>query len=161
MKPKELFNRWFVSSIEKLKELPHGDGAFAALMVAIPLYERYIIATLKMANINCTDENVRKEIGNDLGLEDRERSIFWEMFRNGFMHQAMPRGGKTKWMVSHKFGAVPQFKEVNGVMCVLLDPWKFADRVLQKYENDSRLITASESFPFASIFRVPTEFEWS
>jgi hypothetical protein len=35
--PAEKFRCWFVSAIEKLKTLPEGDGAFAALMIAFPL----------------------------------------------------------------------------------------------------------------------------
>jgi hypothetical protein len=41
--PTERFNGWFVKSIEKLRELPEGDGAFAAMMIALPLYERRIM----------------------------------------------------------------------------------------------------------------------
>lgn len=37
MTPDSLFERWYVRPIEKLKELPDGDGRFAALMIALPL----------------------------------------------------------------------------------------------------------------------------
>jgi len=35
------FNGWFVEPIEKLKELPEGDGGFLALSAALFLCERY------------------------------------------------------------------------------------------------------------------------
>jgi len=155
MEASEFFNRWYVQSIAKLKELPNGDGAFAALMIAMPLYERYIVAKLKLAGTETSDSNVKQEIADDLRLEAHKRSIFWDMFRNGFMHQAMAKDGNTKWMVSDTFGELPEFKEIDGVNYILLDPWKFADRVLAKYKADPRLITASESFPLASIFSLP------
>jgi hypothetical protein len=97
--PTERFTAWYAKSIEKLKELPEGDGAFAALMIALPLYERYIIAKLKLDGNPTGDEDVRREISNDLKLDDRHRSIFWGMVRTGFMHQAMVTAGATKWLV--------------------------------------------------------------
>jgi len=157
MEPSQLFDRWFVQPIAKLKELPDGDGAFAALMIALPLYERYIIAKLKLAGTETSDDNQRQEISVDLNLNARERSIFWAIFRVGFMHQAMAQDGKTKWMVNHTFGELPKFKEIDGVNFILLDPWKFADRVLAKYQDNAQLITASKSFPLPSIFSVPNE----
>ena len=136
MNPEQLFDRWFTQSIAKLKELPTGDGAFAALMIAIPLYERFIVGKLKLAGSETKEDNVKQEVAADLNLDDRQRSIFWEMFRNGFMHQAMAKDGKTKWMVSHTFDALPVFKEIDGVNYILLDPWKFADRVITKYKDN-------------------------
>ena len=148
------FERWFGRSVEKLRELPDGDGGFAALMVAIPLYERLIVGRLKLTGSPTGPDEVRAAIGTDLQLSDRERSIFWDMFRNGFMHHGMARDGKTKWVVSHRFGELPEFKEIRGETVVCLDPWKFADRVLDAFRADHRLITASDSFPLASILLV-------
>lgn len=152
MNATERFERWFAQSISKLKELPTGDGAFAALMIAIPLYERYIIGKLKLSGSETKEADVKAAVSADLKLDSKQRSIFWDMFRNGFMHQAMPTDGKTKWMVSSEFGEIPEFKEVEGVNCILLDPWKFADRVIKKYKDNPDVITASDSFPLASIF---------
>src|SRR5262245_22067356 len=74
--PIERFNGWYVKPIEALEKLPEGDGAFAALMIALPLYERYIDAKLKLAGEDRTEENKQKEAGEDLGLDDRHRGIF-------------------------------------------------------------------------------------
>lgn len=148
----DLFERWFGRSVEKLRELPDGDGGFAVLMIAIPLYERFIVGKLKLSGSPTGPDEVRAAIGADLNLSDRERSIFWDMFRNGFMHHGMARDGKTKWAVSHRFGERPEFKEIRGETVVCFDPWKFADRVLREFRADPRLITASESFPLATIF---------
>lgn len=153
----DLFERWFGRSVDKLRELPNGDGAFAALMIAIPLYERYIIAKLKLAGSATGEAEVQVAVGTDLGLEDWQRRIFWQMFRVGFMHQAMVMDGKTKWMVSHEFGETPEFKTIAGVNYICFDPWKFTDRVLAQFRADHRLITASESFPLAGIFALPAE----
>jgi hypothetical protein len=102
--PKERFKGWFVDSIGKLKELPEGDGAFGAMMIALPLYERLVIAKLKVDGKPAQEEDVAREIGSDLQLGEVERRIFWSAFRVGFMHQAMGMSG-TAWLVSDRFGA--------------------------------------------------------
>ena len=150
--PTERFDAWFVRSIEKLKELPEGDGAFAAMMIALPLYERLIFARLKVAGRSTAQEDIARAIGDDLGLSQAERKVFWDMFRVGFMHRGMVKAGRTQWLVSHKFGAEPEFRTYAGQRCVCVDPWKFADRVLAAFSEDTRLITASESFPLADVF---------
>lgn len=154
--PIERFEGWFIKPIEKLQELDNGDGGFAALMIAIPLYERYIVGKLKLAGRPMDDENKKEEIAVDLNLNDDKRKIFWDIFRIGFMHQAMPKAGKTGWVVSQKYGALPEFKMQGDRIYICVDPWKFAARVLSKFKEDPRLITASESFPLANVFLVPT-----
>lgn len=155
--PEERFNGWYVRPIEKLKELPEGDGAFAALMITFPLYERLIKARLKLAGKPTGDEDVTAAVGEDLGLDGRDRRIFWSAFRIGFLHQAMGKAGPTPWIVSGGCGAVPEFREINEILCICIDPWKFADRVLGAFLAVSGLITASESFPLAGVRFFPVE----
>jgi hypothetical protein len=152
--PIERFEGWYARPIEKLSELPEGDGAFAALMIAMPLYERYIVAKLKLAGSGTSDDEVRDEMGKDLVLDAGKRSVFWSVFRSGFTHQAMGRDGKTKWLVSHTFSELPTFQTIDGHQYVCLDPWKFAERLLNKFRADEQLITASDSFPLADVFRM-------
>jgi len=154
LKPLDRFNGWFVKPIEKLKELPEGNGGFAVMMISIPLYERYIIAKLKLDGRSTSEEEIGNEVSVDLGLDDRQRRIFWNMIRNGFMHQALPKAGETKWVASDKYGELPEFKTYQGQIYICLDPWKFANRVLEKFIQDPRLISVSESFPLADVFSV-------
>jgi hypothetical protein len=155
--PKERFKGWFVDSIGKLKELPEGDGAFGAMMIALPLYERLVIAKLKVDGKPAQEEDVAREIGSDLQLGEVERRIFWSAFRVGFMHQAMGMSGRTAWLVSDRFGALPEIKPFKGGHCVCVDPWKFADRVLSAFMADPRLIVVSESFPLAEVYAFDTD----
>ncbi len=148
----ERFDGWFVKPIEKLEELPEGDGAFAALMITLPLYERYIDAKLKLAGKDRTPENKEEEAGKDLGLEDQQRRIFWSIFRIGFMHQAMGTFGNTMWLVDDSIGDLPEFRDIGSHSYVCLNPWKFAKRLFAKYRDDHRLIDASVSFPLADVF---------
>ena len=112
--PSERFDAWYVKAIEKLKELPEGDGAFAALMIALPLYERYITAKLKLEGKTIDEEALKLEIGRDLRLTDGQRRVFWDVFRVGFTHHGMGKRGKTKWRVSHLGGALPVFCNAAG-----------------------------------------------
>ncbi len=153
--PIERFERWYGTPVKKLAELPNGDGAFAAWMIGMPLYERYIVGKLILSGREASEENKKTEISSDLQITSQQRPIFWAIFRNGFMHQAMGMHGGTKWAVSSAFGALPVFREMSGVQYICIDPWKFTDRVLDFFRADHRLITASESFPLASIFETP------
>ncbi|HEV8717826.1 MAG TPA: hypothetical protein VGX03_34010 [Candidatus Binatia bacterium] len=155
--PLDRFNAWFTRAIDKLKELPEGDGAFAAILISLPLYERYIVAKLKLDGRQPTKKNIRDEISSDLNLDEGQFRVFWEMFRNGFMHQGMTKAGKTKWLVSRHAGELPEFKTLQGQSCVCIDPWKFTARVIKAFQNDHRLITASESFPLADVFSLPAD----
>lgn len=152
--PLKRFEGWFVRSVDKLEEMPEGDGAFAALMVVMPLYERYIVAKLKMDENETSEKKKEDEISKDLQLDDTQRRIFWNIFRDGFMHQGMGKAGKTRWCVSHTYGDFPTFQTINGTQCVCLNPWKFARRVLGKFQEQPELITASNSFPLADVFEM-------
>ena len=150
-----LFRRWYQAPIDKLRELPNGDGGFAALIIALPLYERLIKARLKLEGRAANDNATQAEINEDLSLTDDQRSKFWAIFRIGFMHQAMGQAGRTQWLVSHEFTDRPVFRHIGGRETICLDPWKFADRVVQEFLQRPELITVSESFPLAAILRLP------
>lgn len=153
--PDFLFYRWFSSATSVLRQLPHGDGGIAAFMITLPLVERAAIANLKLNGIQCSDQNKKTEIGAILELPDNhQRSVFWDMFRNGFLHLGMPLEGKTKWLFSGDYTSKPVFTEINGVMYVCLDPWKFSDYIFGLFHADPRMITASERAPFGDVFLV-------
>ena len=155
VKAEELFQRWFVIPISILKEMPNGDGGFVAFISALALYERLIVAKLKIQNQTSEPEKVKQAMAKDLGLSPREQTIFWDMFRNGLLHRAMPKAGKTSWIFHNTFGASPTFKFLDHAAFVCIDPWKFTDRVLKEFLDDPNLIIASESFPLPSILLVP------
>ena len=154
MKPEELFHRWFVVPIATLRKLDKGDGAFVALMTVLPLYERAIISRLKLRGDPTTNDAIRAEVEADLQIAENVRARFWAIFRNGFMHQGMGLDGPTKWRISADFTHCPELRSEAGVDYVCLDPWKFADHVLEMFQRQPELITASESFPFATIIGI-------
>ena len=151
MNPQELFHRWFVVPIALLRDLDKGDGAFVALTTVLPLYERAIISRLKLRGDATTDDAIKDEVEADLQISATVRARFWAIFCNGFMHQGMGLDGPTKWRISADYTHSPQLLTHDGVTCVCIDPWKFADHVLDLFKTHPELITVSESFPFATI----------
>lgn len=151
------FRVWFVEPIEKLKELPNGAGGFIAFMVGLALYERLIVAKLKLDNRSTDELVIQEAMGHDLGLSDEQRRIFWDMIRNGLLHQAMPKKGKTNYLFCHTFSGYPKFELINGSLVICIDPWKFTDRVMAEFLSNPGLIVASESYPLASIIPLTLE----
>jgi hypothetical protein len=103
----DLFRLWFVQPIEKLKETPEGSGGFIALMVGLVLYERLLIAKLKLENRPTDDETIQQAMAVDLKLTDSQRRIFWDVLRNGLLHQAVPKAGKTGCIFHYAFSGYP------------------------------------------------------
>lgn len=149
------FEMWFVQPVEKLKELPNGAGGFVAFMVGLALYERLISAKLKFKNLSSNEETFKKAMAEDLRLSDKDRSIFWDMLRNGLLHQGMPKIGRTGCFFHHSFSEYPEFTQINGKPVICIDPWKFTDRVIKEFLVNPSLINSSESFPLAYISPIP------
>jgi len=147
----EYFRMWFVEPIENLKELRGGNGGFVAFMVGLALYERLIVAKLKLGNFEADDDAIQQAMSDDLKLSDTQRRIFWDMLRNGLLHQAMPKVGKTRCCFHHQFSAYPEFRTSDNRPVICIDPWKFTDRVLEEFLMHPSLIFASESYPLAYI----------
>lgn len=152
------FNEWYVEPINKLKELPAGNGGFAAFIVALALYERLIAARLKLRNQPDDDTNlIKREMAADLHITLGQQHVFWRVFRIGLLHGAMPEIGKTQYWLDERFSEYPEFGTLDGVPFICINTWKFADRVLQEFLADPTLITASNSFPLASVLPMPIE----
>jgi hypothetical protein len=152
LQPAELFERWFQAPSALLRELPNGDGGFAVFMISIPLFERAIKGRLKLQGLPASNEAFDQEVMKDMGISKEVCSKFIAIFRNGFMHQAMGQDGRTKWLFSGSFSDIPEIQSHSGTDYLCIDPWKFSDRTLQYYKADPKLITVSESYPFADIF---------
>jgi len=155
--PLSAFYVWFVEPIEKLKELPNGAGGIVAFMVGLALYERLIVAKLRINDQPTDEESIKKTMSEDLLLSDSQRRIFWDMLRNGFLHQAMPKTGTTICMFHDSFTEYPIFKTIDGMPVICINPWKFTDRVISVFLENPNLINSSESYPFVQISPIPFE----
>jgi hypothetical protein len=154
--PSVLFKRWFDDPMALLeKELKNGDGGTMGLMVALPLYERYIYVLTQQ------DPKGRKKyevVADDLQLATTDEAVeFWTTFRHGFCHSGMPFDkDKTQqplprvWMDGGSSWN-PKFVVKNGKRYIQLDPWKFIRRVMGIYRNDPGLLTQHPDAPLMGI----------
>lgn len=145
------FKIWYVDPIKKLEELPNGNGGFVAFIVGLALYERLIRSKLQINNQESTEESIKSAMNIDLGITEGQRNVFWDLFRNGLLHQAMPKPGNTVYKFRDDFSNKPEFVESNGQWFIYINPWKFTYRVLNEFLSQPELIIASESCPLASI----------
>ena len=165
-KASELFNIWFVKPLEILKAEIGPDAGWVALMVTLPLYERWIRAKLKTEAATTHKGNGDKArdelIWKDLGLDNIEQAqTFWSVMRDGISHSAMPRIGDSRkqkkadnprYVLHTKCSAFPVFGEYDGKPIIYINPWKFADHVIQLLKDQPNLIFVdSKEFPLASV----------
>lgn len=148
-KHKELFKAWYVEPLSMLSS--NINAGFIAMIVAFALYERLICAKLKLNNQVTEGDSVRSAMADDLGLDSKQQSIFWDLFRNGLLHGAMPKAGQTGYILHPNFSETPEFKTYKGNPVVCIDPWKFAQRTINQFLKDPDLIAVSESFPMAKV----------
>jgi hypothetical protein len=153
--PVVLFKRWYVKPLEMLMELENGDGGFAALAISCPLYERYATAALKESGKSAADDNLVKQLAGDFGVDQSTAETFWDVMRNGLLHQGMPKQKKhgaklTRWRFSAEYTAPIKLR--TGSSTILeVQPWLFTDKVLSLWLSRLDLIAQNQSFPWATI----------
>jgi hypothetical protein len=154
--PDMLFTRWYIQPLEKLKEIPNGDGAFVALTICCILYERYVVAVITRAGAKVTDEARQEQLTVDFETDKDTADAFWDIMRNGLAHEAMPKQkqhGKPMpgWRFTHNFPNPMELANENGTPILLVQPWRFMDKVLSLWRDNTHLLDLSSSFPWGSI----------
>jgi len=146
-----LFETWFVRPLEGLDQ----DGGWVALLVALPLYERLIRARLGLKNEKPNNQLIYAAVASDLHLSVDQARNFWDIFRNGLMHAAMPKeeDGKPKYMLTSRSLGEPRFvyHKKSDQNVILIEPIAFKNWVLQQYLDQPRLIAQSQHFPWPQI----------
>ena len=135
------FKLWFDYPIKQLESIKGGHGGFCALMVALPLYERFY----RYAVSKGAPDNRPEWVKNDLLLKTTdEAKMFWQVFRDGLCHTGSffeeTRDYKKEDLPSisldEKHSYSPKFLTREGIFIVELNPWKFWKHVLDKYTSD-------------------------
>jgi hypothetical protein len=152
---KDCFDRWYKTPLQHIESLPNGDGAFVALAVSCFLYERYCVAYLKSTKVKASDDAKRTQLAADFSIDADTANAFWDVIRNGFLHQGMGLQKTNKndplptWSVSHSF---PRLQLDKGPPLHLrIQPWLFRNRVIELWDARPDLIDANTSFPWATI----------
>lgn len=140
------FQKWYVAPIDVLRKMDHGDGGIAALIIAFPLYERYL------TKLTGSDSSKRADaVRADLGLDDEHQArLFWNVFRDGLCHMATfweesDRSVDKGWVLP-KVGIdddypLPRFVDSGGETTIRASAWGLVDHILKKYSDDPSLIT--------------------
>jgi hypothetical protein len=154
--PQILFERWFVQPLVKLRELPNGDGGFVALATSCFLYERYAVAAIMKLGGKSNKEGKIGQFMIDFEVDKVTSTNFWDVIRNGVLHQGMPKinekgqSSLPKWIILSCNKPV-QMGKSNGSDILMVDPWLFTDKVLQLWNDSPSLIDQNKSFPWANV----------
>lgn len=152
------FNGWFVEPIEKLKELPEGDGGFLALSAALFLCERYYRTLTNTHDGKRDNERFKIEAAKDLGLSSDDFMCFWKVYRNGIQHQGMPKTYVDKqnvrytWRTHDDFNAIPEIYKIDVQNHeIRLNPWKFANLIISKFKTNPTVLQNATSHAFGEV----------
>jgi len=164
MKPnasvEEKFDGWYVKPIKLLRDgLPEGDGGVLALSAALFLCERYYrVLTNTHDKFDPNSNKIFKSAAaKDFGLKEKDFEAFWKVYRNGTQHQGIPidneyDGTKYKWQTRDDFDAIPSFHLLGkDTYEIRLNPWKFADLIIEKYKKDKSTLTKFFEHAFAVV----------
>jgi hypothetical protein len=144
------FKIWYLDSIKVLRDRKDGHGAISALMIVFPLYERLY----RFAVHNGTPDNRPEWVKNDLGLDSKEDAkIFWNVLRDGLCHAGSffeesdiyDRDELPRISISGSFNHPPKLVRSNSSFVLEINPWKFCDHVLKRYESNAPLLSFSKA----------------
>ncbi len=162
--PIRLFKRWYVRPLRELEKLPDGDGGFVVLATCCFLYERYAKAYLRDSGEKASDENVIGQFARDFGVQRNVAEVFWNVIRNGFLHQGMPKArddrGRTSlpgWRTHHAFPRPIDLVSGKAPTELQIQPWLFRDRVFEFYQARPDLIAHDKNFPWGAIAKLVEE----
>lgn len=154
------FKLWYVEPLRALEAMPSGQGGFVALATACFLYERYAAAVLRSQGRKADKAAKVGQLCKDFGVDQATAEAFWNIIRDGILHQGMPlqRKDLPQWAFHHTY-PVMALDSAGGVRFLKVQPWKFMHRVLELWQGNLDLLRASGSFPWAAIRPVPIDDE--
>jgi len=151
---KRNFQTWFKYPLQRLLEDEH--AGFPILMICLPLLERYLRQKSGSfeGNLNGRYHRLFQEMFS-LRTDDEARE-FWQIYRNGLLHQATFSKATQSGKIMPKGSLISSvevigFDEVKRVFMV--SPKRFAERVIQIIETDFITFeqTSSPNHPLAEV----------
>jgi hypothetical protein len=125
-----LIHRLYIDPMMKME----GSQGFLVLMVLLPLYEKHLKVNGHIGDDERFTQGHRvfKVIGRDLRLSMDEAYYFWQCFRNGLLHRALPNESGS-FPYSLRIGG-PPIERKNGVFYI--DPYELRNQLLEKIKRD-------------------------
>jgi hypothetical protein len=155
---RERFDLWYASPLRFIKEeLTDGRAGFVVLGTACFLYERYAVASLKVQDKEGGLKGVVRQLASDFDVGEETADVFWDVIRDGMLHQGMPKrrdrgkGVLPRRGFNHDYPIMALGHDDDGKPFLFVQPFKFMDRVLELWENNFDLLQSSADFPWANI----------
>jgi hypothetical protein len=151
---------WYAEPLKALEEMPNGQGGFVALATACFLYERYAIASLNIQGRKADRLGKIQQIARDFDVDIETATAFWDVIRDGLLHQGMPMQKKQgrvllpRYAFHHLYPPMV-LENIQGEKWLKVQPWKFMHKVLNLWDSNFELLQKNGSFPWANIGLVP------
>ncbi len=138
---RELVEKWYVNPLKKL-DTQH-DG-FAILTLLFPLYEKHLRFSLGDQKFSENSPVVR-QIGKDLSISTDQAYGFWQIFRNGLLHKAIPDSTDQNydWAMTQATSKPIEIKE----RVLYINPILLKDKVIQLVMNKVDMWKKDDLFP--------------
>jgi hypothetical protein len=148
---KEKVDQWFFEPLKNMK----GHDAFIAMAITLLLYEKYLRVRERLGDGKIFTQGAKtfRIMAEDFGPNPDECFKFWQDWRNGILHRAMP--GVEHFEGYIMSGEFPRPLEVDGRR-LKINPWRLRDVVLAKVEKD-RALWKDPSNPLAKIVEMTEE----
>lgn len=134
------FEKWFEQPIQAMNADQH--GGFAVLMLTLPLAERYFRSKTGVGDGNL-NASFHIAFANSFGLTQSQSEEFWQVYRNGLLHQAtfsrqnrkgtiMPAG----WIMGNDgtFAGIINYDSARKEF--VLDPKEFSHEIIKIIRGD-------------------------
>jgi hypothetical protein len=147
-------NNWELVEQYYLKPLcaMSGHQAFVCLTICFPLYEKLLRKTLSINDEEkfSKDHKVFKEMGTHWDISTDVAFEFWQHWRNGLLHRAMPKTGDgyRSWLAPNGDKALTVDKDGH----LSIQPWLFRDQIVALLEK-SKGIWKDSDFPLLQEIR--------
>ncbi len=159
---RRLFDRWVIVPYAALRQLPNGDGAFAALAMGFGLYERFITSSIHSRGGNIEKERY-EEASRDFGkaVSPDDFKAFWEMYRVGVQHYFHPKHftkgqDKTRWgwdiSEEKNYSAFPTvIRKEADLFIITINPWEFVEHTIRRWHEHPELLDELGATKFGKI----------
>ena len=132
---KDRVEKWFIKPLKKMER----DSGFIIIIILFPLYEKHLkfayVRHFTRSDKFHEGHHIFKVIGKDLNLNEKAAFYFWQYFRNGLEHRAMPTiSDAIKWQMGET-GKPVYFKD----SIFHVDPIALRDHLLGIIEKDLRM----------------------
>jgi hypothetical protein len=144
---RDQLERWYFKPLREMK----GAQAFPAMILAIILIEKWLRVSQGYGDGEfCQGSKPVRELARLLEVEPDAAYWFWQDWRNGLLHRAMPKAGHFDgYTMSADYKRII---EVDGKH-IRVNPWLFRDRVLEVVSKD-RDLWKDQECPLAKEFMV-------